>query len=86
MKALPSSVKKIDQVNKQIAYLTSIVKKSASSLWLVEYPFIQCQNPYAKLKLVVIGNRIWIWMLLIIISVKDHDSISFIQYRSLARQ
>ena len=41
MKALPSPPKKVDQANKLIAYLASIVMKSASSLLLIEYPWFQ---------------------------------------------
>ena len=41
MKALPSTPKKVDQENKLIAYLASIVMKSASSLLLIEYPWFR---------------------------------------------
>ena len=42
MKALPSPPpKKVDQANKLIAYLASIVMKSASSLLLIEYPWFR---------------------------------------------
>ena len=40
-KALPSPPKKVDQANKLIAYLASIVMKSASSLLLIEYPWFR---------------------------------------------
>ena len=48
--------------------------------------YLQHQSPYAKFKLSVIRKRIWIWMLLIIITVKDCDSSSLIQYCSLGEQ
>ena len=41
MKALPSPRKEVDQANKLIAYLASIVMKSASSLLLIEYPWFR---------------------------------------------